>query len=156
MLRLHPLSRSLRCLESRIASITPSSRVLRMVSSFAAPSPPHGFQKRSSSGASSSSSSTVTRALSGEIEVEYCPRYDYVCEAIQREFPNRFTFSANPEEPRTGAFEVTLKPSSGDDDGGVLLWSKLQVGEPSSSEPNALKAVSRAILMELKTELNRR
>ena len=60
------------------------------------------------------------------------------------------------QEPRTGAFEVTLKPSSGNSDGSVLLWSKLQVGEPSSSEPNALKAVSRAILMELKTELNRR
>ena len=40
-------------------------------------------------------------------------------------------------------------------DEGVLLWSKLQVGEPSSEDPATLKAVSNAIVMELNTELNK-
>lgn len=75
---------------------------------------------------------------------------------------NKLTTKArapSQEPPRTGAFEVVLRApppmvsSSKAED--KTLWSKLQVGEPSSSEPETLRAVSNAILMELRSALNR-
>ena len=63
------------------------------------------------------------------------------------------------DPPRTGAFEVVLRASppmvSSSKVEDKTLWSKLQVGEPSSSEPETLRAVSNAILMELRSALNR-
>lgn len=75
---------------------------------------------------------------------------------------NKLTTKArapSQDPPRTGAFEVVLRApppmvsSSKAED--KTLWSKLQVGEPSSSEPETLRAVSNAILMELRSALNR-
>ena len=55
-------------------------------------------------------------------------------------------------EPRTGAFEVVVKQPGTPD---VLVWSKLQLGEPSNGQPETLKAVSDAIISEIKTLLRK-
>ena len=75
---------------------------------------------------------------------------------------NKLTTKArapSQDPPRTGAFEVVLRASppmvSSSKVEDKTLWSKLQVGEPSSSEPETLRAVSNAILMELRSALNR-
>ena len=68
-----------------------------------------------------------------------------------------FVFVFLQGEPRTGAFEVVLKRgAAGQALKYTLLWSKLQVGEPSSDDPETLKAISEAIVMELKSELNKK
>ncbi|WZN67329.1 hypothetical protein HKI87_19g89040 [Chloropicon roscoffensis] len=89
------------------------------------------------------------------------PRFEYVREAITKAYPGQFSFTENEQTdpPRTGAFEVVLRASppmvSSSKAEDKTLWSKLQVGEPSSSEPETLRAVSNAILMELRSALNR-
>lgn len=77
--------------------------------------------------------------------------------AIDAALPGKFSFFENAQEgePRTGAFEVVLKRGAGQALKDTLLWSKLQVGEPSSDDPETLKAISEAIVMELKSELNK-
>jgi len=79
--------------------------------------------------------------------------------AIDAALPGKFSFFENTQEgePRTGAFEVVLKRgAAGQALKDTLLWSKLQVGEPSSDDPETLKAISEAIVMELKSELNKK
>jgi len=67
----------------------------------------------------------------------------------------QFTFKENPqsEEPRIGAFEVVLKRPGEED---VLIWSKIQVGEPKDSSPATLEATGAAIVSEIKSCLNQK
>jgi len=54
--------------------------------------------------------------------------------------------------PRSGAFEVVLKRGAGGGSGeGVVLWSKLETGEPSNQE--AAGAVAGLVVRELKRAL---